>query len=88
MLENIWGPFFFKPEKATNNTVALVVSEDVAAQTTSPKFGTGITAETDNCQNEPGNKLMSSFIRYGRGGGVATAHDLSAAMWMDIRLFA
>lgn len=50
MLEIIWAPFFFKPEKATNNTAALVVSKAVAAQPTSPKFGTGITAETDTAK--------------------------------------
>lgn len=50
MLEKKWAPFFFKSEKATNNTAALVVSEAFAAQTTSPTFGMGITAETDTAK--------------------------------------
>lgn len=83
MLEDIWALFFFKSEKATNNTAALVASEAVAVQTSSPKFGIGITAA---CQNDPANKLISSFIRYWRGGGMAMAHDLSATVWMDMHL--
>lgn len=85
MLEDIWALFFFKPEKATNNTAALVASEAVAVQISSPKFGIVITAA---CQNDPGNKLISSFIHYWRGGGMAMAHGLSATMWMGICLCA
>jgi len=44
VLENTWAPFFLKPEKA------LVESEAVAAQTTSPEIGTGFTAGTDTAK--------------------------------------